>query len=63
VRHAQRAALIRELDAIKTRLRRYGIEVAYTPEIHLTSSYSVTNYVADIKRRDEIEKLLTEGAP
>ena len=44
----QRRALVRELDQIKRRLREQG--------------YSrLSYYIADIKRRDEIEHLLTKG--
>lgn len=51
----KRQQLTRELTVIKDRLRKHGFEVAYN-----RSARSLSEHIADIKRRDEIEKLLTQ---
>ena len=50
-----RRRLVRELDVIKRRLSTHGYEVAYQ-----RGARSLAKHIADIKRRDEIEKLLVE---
>lgn len=51
---AERRRLLRELVDVKDRLRRHGIEVAYNRKAR-----SLSEHIADIKRRDVIEALLT----
>lgn len=51
-----RAVLVRELDAIKRRLRTHGVEVAY-----YRGARSLSEHIADTKRRDEIERILIAG--
>ncbi len=55
MKQRERAALHRELVDVKTRLRRHGLDVAYGPR-----SRSLAQHIADIKRRDEIERLIVE---
>lgn len=50
---AERRALLRELAVIKDRLRRHGFEVTYR-----RNSRSLSEHIADIKRRDQIETML-----
>jgi hypothetical protein len=56
MRMRERQRLIRELDVIKRRMRAHGFEVAYARK-----SRSLSEHIADIKRRDEIEALITNG--
>lgn len=50
-----RRSLVRELQTIKDRLRKHATEVTYG-----RGARSLSEHIADIKRRDEIEKLLTQ---
>ena len=58
MRQRERAQLIRELDALKTRMRTHAIDVAYGGGRRKVRTLS--EHIADIKRRDVIERLLTE---
>jgi hypothetical protein len=51
----RRAALHKELAIIKTRLRNHAVEVTFRRKAR-----SLKEHIADIKRRDEIEIMLTE---
>jgi len=51
----QRRDLVGELTQVKDRLRRHGIEVAYS-----RGSHTLREHIADIKRRDVIEAQLIE---
>lgn len=53
--HAARRALHRELVALKERLRTHGFQVAYSRRAR-----PLKDHIADIKRRDEIERLLVD---
>jgi hypothetical protein len=50
-----RQQLTRELLAVKERLRKHARQVTYE-----RYARSLSEHIADIKRRDEIEKLLTQ---
>lgn len=51
---AERRHLVRELDELKRRMRTHAFDVAYR-----RGARSLSEHIADIKRRDVLESLLT----
>lgn len=52
-----RARLVRELDVLKRQIRMHPLQVSYGR----CADLSLSEYIAAIKRRDELEALLTKG--